>query len=449
MAQPARPFSEADLAHAALLRDRGLRSNLAYDLMASLVGEVGPRPAGSPADAKAVEWAKARLERLGLADVRAEPVTLQAWQRGATSAMLLAPNGRELVVTGLGNTVGTPPGGLEADVAYYPDFLTLRNDTSDRARGRIVFIDERIERTRDGSGYSRGILSRTRGAVEAGRRGAVAAAIRSLGTDADPIAHTGALRYDPQVAPVPAVAVSVPDADWIGERARRGESLRMRLRMAPTSQLPAMSNNVVAEVPGTDLASEIVLIGAHLDTWDITPGAQDDASGVGIMAAAAKVLLEGGQRPRRTVRVVLFANEENGLDGADAYGSRYKSVTHQLIGESDFGAGRIWRLRSRVREAALPAIAAMGEVLRPLGIAPEGNEGSPPPDAGVLMREHGWPAIDLTQDGTRYFDIHHTVADTIDKVDPAAMAQNVAAWAAVAWLAAQADVAFGPIPGLR
>ena len=152
-----------------------------------------------------------------------------------------------------------------------------------------------------------------------------------------------------------------------------------------------MSNNVVAEVPGTDLASEIVLIGAHLDTWDITPGAQDDASGVGIMAAAAKVLLDGGPRPRRTVRVVLFANEENGLDGADAYGSRYKSVTHQLIGESDFGAGRIWRLRSRVREAALPAFAAMGGVLRPLEIASEGNDGSPPPDAGVLMRDTDGP----------------------------------------------------------
>jgi Zn-dependent M28 family amino/carboxypeptidase len=223
----------------------------------------------------------------------------------------------------------------------------------------------------------------------------------------------------------------------------------MRLQMAGTAQRPAMSNNVVAEVPGTDLAGEIVLIGAHLDTWDITAGAQDDAAGVGITVAAAKVLMEGGRRPRRTVRVVLFANEENGFDGADAYGSRYKSVTHQLIGESDFGAGRIWRLRSRVREAALPAFAAMGGVLGPLGIAPQGNDGSPSPDAGVLMREHGWPAIDLTQDGTRYFDIHHTVADTIDKVDPAAMSQNVAAWATVAWLAAQADVAFGPIPSSR
>ena len=449
IAQPVMPFKEADLAHAAFLRDQGLRSNLSYELMASLVNEVGARPAGSPNDAKAVGWAQAQMQRLGFSNVRAEPVSLMAWQRGATKATMLGSQGRELVVTGLGNTVGTPDGGIEAEIAYYADFTTLRNDTTDKARGRIVFIDEKIARTRDGSGYSKGILSRIRGAVEASRRGALAVAIRSLGTDADNIAHTGALRYDPQVASIPAVAMSVPDADWLGERAAKGEPLRMRLQMARTAQVKAMSNNVVAEVPGTDLAHEIVLIGAHLDSWDITPGAQDDASGVGIVTAAAKVLLDAGKRPRRTVRVVLFANEENGFDGADAYANRYKGVTHQLVGESDFGAGRIWRLRSKVRETALPAFAAMAEVLKPLGVALEGNDGAPAPDAGVLMREHGWPAVDLTQDGTRYFDIHHTVADTIDKVDPVAMQQNVAAWAAVAWLAAQTDVAFGPIPIAR
>ena len=145
------------------------------------------------------------------------------------------------------------------------------------------------------------------------------------------------------------------------------------------------------------------------------------------------------------MRVVLFANEENGFDGANAYATRYGQAPHQLVGESDFGAGRIWRIRSRVREEALPAISAIAAVLQPLGIAAEGNEGSPGPDAGVLMRTHGWPAIDLTQDGSKYFDIHHTPADTVDKVDPAAMAQNTAAWAAVAWLAAQAPVSFGPV----
>ncbi len=449
-AQSAAPVLHgSDLTHAALLRDTALAARLPFELMASLVNEVGPRAAGTPGDAKAVQWAVANLTRLGFSNVRAEPVPLVAWQRGATSGAVTGTNGRELVVTGLGNTVGTPEAGIEAEVVYYADFMALRGDTSDRARGRIVFIDEKITRTRDGSGYSRGILSRISGAVEASRRGALAVAIRSLGTDADRIAHTGALRYDPQVASIPAVAVSVPDADWIAERAGKGEPLRMRLLMARTSRIQAMSNNVIAEIPGTDLAGEIVLIGAHLDSWDITPGAQDDAAGVGIVTAAAHAILNGKQKPRRTIRVVLFANEENGFDGAHAYAARYKDTPHQLVGESDFGAGRIWRIRSRVREAALPAITAMADLLRPLGIAAEGNEGSAGPDAAVLMRTNNWPAIDLTQDGTNYFDIHHTVADTIDKVNPGDMAQNAAAWATVAWIAAQADVAFGPIAPRR
>ncbi len=435
----------SDLTHAALLRDTALATQLPFDLMASLVNEVGPRAAGTPGDAKAVQWAIANLTRLGFSNVRAEPVPLVAWQRGATSATVTGPGGRELVVTALGNTVGTPDAGIEAEVAYYADFMALRNDASDKARGRIVFIDEKITRTRDGSGYSRGILSRISGAVEASRRGATAVAIRSLGTDADRIAHTGALRYDPQVASIPAVAVSVPDADWIADKAARAEPLRMRLLMARTAQVQAISHNVIAEVPGTDLAGEIVLIGAHLDSWDITPGAQDDAAGVGIVTAAAKVILDAKRSPRRTIRVVLFANEENGFDGARAYAARYKSVPHQLVGESDFGAGRIWRIRSRVRDAALPAITAMADLLRPLGIAAQGNEGSAGPDAAVLMRTNSWPAIDLTQDGTNYFDVHHTVADTIDKVSPGDMAQNAAAWAAVAWIAAQSDVTFAPI----
>lgn len=443
-AQPS-SFQASDLAHAATLRDQGLRGRLAYDLMASLVNEVGPRPAGSPNDALAVQWALSQFTRLGFSNIRAEPVSLLAWQRGATTAQLLVPHARELVVTALGNTVGTSDTGIESEVAYYADFPALRGDTSDRARGRIVFIDQKVDRTRDGSGYSHAILSRFSGAVEAGRRGALAVAIRSLGTDADRIAHTGSMRYDPQVGPIPAVALSVPDADWIGERAAKGEPLRMRLHMARTSHVRAMSNNVIAEVPGTDLAREIVLIGAHLDTWDITPGAQDDACGVGIVTAAAKAVLEGRRKPRRTIRVVLFANEENGFDGANGYAAKYKDVPHQLVGESDAGAGKVWRLRSRVRDAALPAIAAMADVLKPLDIAAEGNHGAPSPDAAVLMRTNKWPALDLTQDVTRYFDVHHTVADTVDKVDPASMAQNVAAWSAVAWLAAQSDVVFGPL----
>ena len=441
-AQPDAAFTEADLAHARLLRERGLQSALAYELTGSLVREVGPRAAGSPGDAKAVQWALARLKALGFANVRAEPVPLVVWQRGATTAQVVAPQSHALVVTALGNTVGTADAGVEAEVAYYADFESLKNDTSERARGRIVFIDQKTERSRDGSGYGRAILSRFAGAVEAARRGALAVAIRSLGTDSDRIAHTGAMRYDSRVAQIPAVAVSVPDADFIGQLQSRGQPLRMQIKMQRTSSISATSHNVIAEIPGTDLAQEVVLISAHLDSWDITPGAQDDASGVGIVTAAAKVLLDTGRKPRRTVRVVLFANEENGFDGANAYAEKYREVPHQLVGESDFGADRSWRLRSRVGAQALPAIAAIAQQLAPLGISHEGNQGSPGPDAAVLVRTRGWPGIELTQDGTKYFDVHHTVNDTMERIDPATMPQNVAAWAVVAWLAAQSSVRF-------
>ncbi|MES3001788.1 MAG: M20/M25/M40 family metallo-hydrolase [Pseudomonadota bacterium] len=444
-AQAAPPFAPADLAHAAALRDQALRSNLAFNLMASLVSEVGPRAAGSAGDAKAVQWALARLGQLGFSNVRAEPVSLLAWQRGATAARIVSPAARDLIATGLGNTVGTPEGGIEAEIAYYPDYAALLGDQTQRARGRIVFIDQKLERVRDTSSYGNAILGRVRGAIEAARRGALAVAIRSLGTDTDRIAHTGSMRYDPAVAKVPAIAVSTTDADWIRERAARGEQLRLRILMAPAAHVPALSNNVIGELPGTDLAGEIVLIGAHLDSWDIAPGAQDDAAGVGIAIAAAKSIVEGGRKPRRTIRVVLFANEENGFDGAKAYAAKYKDVAHQLIGESDLGAGRIWRMRSMVNVAALPAVAAMAQVLQPLGIAQEGNDASPEPDASVLMETNNWPALELSQDATKYFDIHHTVNDTVDRVDPATMPQNAAAWSAMLWLAAQKEGGFGPI----
>ncbi|MBG9387055.1 M20/M25/M40 family metallo-hydrolase [Caenimonas aquaedulcis] len=446
-AQGAAPFTEDDLAHAAALRDQALRSNLAFNLMASLVSEVGPRPAGSPGYDKATQWALARLAALGFSNVRAEPVALSAWQRGATTLDVLAPQARRLIVAALGNSVGTPAGGVEGEIAYYPDFAALRDDTTDRARGRIAFIDRQLGRERGTGSYGEAIRGRVLGAVEAGKRGALAVVIRSLGTDTDRIAHTGSMRYDDDVAKIPAVAVSTMDAQWIAERAANGRPVRVRLAMAATAQVPALANNVIGEVPGTGLAGEIVLLGAHLDSWDITPGAQDDAAGVGIVMAAAKAIIEAGRKPRRTVRVVLFANEENGFDGAKAYAARYKDVPHQLMGESDLGAGRIWRLRSRVAESALPAIAAMGRVLQPLGIATEGNDGSPEPDISALMDLNRWPALELSQDATKYFDVHHTINDTVDRVDPATMPQNAAAWAAVAWLAAQKEGGFGPIAG--
>lgn len=441
-ANAANAFSEADLAHAAALRERALGDGLAWSLVESLVTEVGPRPAGSEADARAVAWALGQGRRLGLSAVRAEPVPLRIWQRGPSEARLTAPHPRSLVMAALGNSAATPENGLEAELAVYPDLAALRADDSGRARGRIVFIDQRMERTIDGRGYGQAVQARTLGPVEAARKGALALVLRSIGTDRDRVAHTGAMSLDPNVPAIPAAALSAPDADLIGRLHAGGQALRMRLRIQAVSGVEALTHNVIAEVPGTDRAEEIVMLSAHLDSWDVGQGALDDGAGVAIALAAAAQIVALGRRPRRTVRVVLFGNEENGFDGARDYGTRYQATRHQLIGESDFGAGRVWRLRSRVAPAARPAVEAMARVLAPLGVALGDNEGNPGPDAALLMRRHRWPAIELSQDGTNYFDVHHTDNDTLDKIDPAALRQNVAAWAPVAWLAAQAEASF-------
>jgi len=239
----------------------------------------------------------------------------------------------------------------------------------------------------------------------------------------------------------------VPDANRIGALVATGRTLRLQFTLDAQSDVETTTQNVIAEVPGTDLADEIVLISGHLDSWDLGLGAIDDGAGCAIASAAGAVIAAAGRKPRRTVRVVLWGNEENGFHGALSYGDRYKAVVHQMVGESDFGAGRIWQLRGRVQPAAVPLVQQMAQLLAPLGVAwPEQgyNEGGPGPDAALLMRRHKWPAIGLNQDGTAYFDVHHTVHDTLDRIEPAALQQNVACWAVTAWLAAQSPLPFGP-----
>jgi carboxypeptidase Q len=448
-------FSREDLAQAQRLIDLGAVNDktggLAWTLLQQLCKDVGARPAGSAGDAKAAAWAVDQMRQLGLQNVRAESFALRVWQRGAASARLIAPVAEPLVMAALGNSVAAPPAGITAEVAWYADIDALMADTSDRAKGRIVFIDQKTERFRDGRGYGVAVQARFAGPIEAAKRGALAVAIRSIGTDQDNIAHTGATRYEVGLPRIPAFAVSVPDAQRMGAMHLAGKTLKMQFTLDAKNDVEATSQNVIGEIPGTDVAggvqSDIVALGAHLDSWDLGVGAQDDGAGVAIVMAAAALLQKAQLRPRRTVRVVLYGNEENGFDGAMAYGDRYKTQTHQLITESDFGAGRIWQSKSRVQPAAAPLALQIAQALLPLGIAVPAKgfeEGQPGPDAAMLMRRHRWPAWQLSQDGTNYFDIHHTVHDTLDRIDPATLPQNVAAWAVVAWLAAQSPLPFGP-----
>jgi hypothetical protein len=442
--------SADDLRHAELLRDMALKDNAAWKLVEALTTEIGARPAGSPADLRAAQWGVAALKGLGLSNARAEAMPIKIWQRGPGSARLVAPAPHPLVMSALGNSIAAPAGGIEAEVAWYPDLATLKADTSGRAQGKIVFIDQKMERARDGRGYGPAVGARFNGAVEAARKGAVALAIRSIGTDRDRVAHTGAMGYDLTLPRIPAFAVSVPDAELIARLHTRGAPLKMHFTLDARSDVEATTHNVIAELPGTDLADEVVLLSGHLDSWDVGQGALDDGAGVAISAAAVGVLAQAaaltGRRPRRTVRVVFFGNEENGFDGARHYAQQYANVKHQLVSESDFGAGRVWRFATRWQTGALPLAQQLAQVLAPLGVEAGGNDGSPGPDAGVLMRRHKWPAIGLSQDGTHYFDVHHTENDTLERVDPVSLTQNVACWAAVAWLAAQAPVSLGPAP---
>ena len=442
-------FSADDLKQAALLRERGLADGTAWTLVQQLCNEVGSRSAGSAGDAKAAVWGVAALRRLGLQNVATESTPLRVWQRGPATARLVAPQSIPLVMAALGNSVAAPVGGIEADVAWYPDFEALKADTSDRARGKIVFIDQKTERFKDGRGYGTAVVARASGPIEAAKRGAVALAIRSIGTDRSPIAHTGATRYEIGVPRIPAFAVSVPDADRLATLQAEGKTLRLQFTLEAKVDVEATTANVIGEIPGTDRAGEIVCIGGHLDSWDLGVGAVDDGAGLAITAAAAALIGSSGLRPRRTIRVVMYGNEENGLDGARLYAERHKAEPHQLIAESDFGAGRVWQLKSQVQPAALPLVRQLAQALAPLGVAlPDGpiNDGFPGSDAGVGMRRHRWPALALGQDGTAYFDIHHTVNDTLDRIEPAALSQNTACWAVAAWLAAQSPLPFGPAP---
>jgi carboxypeptidase Q len=440
-------FAWDDLAHAKRLRDAALADGQAWRLLQALCTEVGARPAGSAADAQAQRWAQGALRGLGLSNVRAEPFALRVWQRGLAAASLLLPAPEPLVIAALGNSVATPPEGIEAEVAWYPDLAALKADTGDRASGRIVIVGQATERSRDGRGYGAAFPARMQGPDEAARRGALAFGVRSLGTSGERIAHTGAMSYELGVPRIPAFALAVPDALRIAALHAAGTPMRLRLQLESRSGVEATSANVIGEIPGTDLADQVVLISAHLDSWDVGQGAVDDGAGVAIVSAAAGLIARAGRRPRRTVRVVLFGNEENGFDGARHYGDRHGQQPHQWVGESDFGAGRPWQLRARVKAEAVPLVARMAEVLAPVGLAwpPQGaNEGTAGPDAAVLGRRFNWPMVQVHQDGSAYFDVHHTVHDTVDRVDPATLPPNVAAWAVTAWLAAQSPLDFFP-----
>ncbi|RTR39079.1 peptidase M28 family protein [Shewanella canadensis] len=428
------------------LQQSALASPLAYDLVESLTVEVGPRLAGSNKDLLAVRWAENKLIKLGFDKVYKEAVQVPVWSRGEARAEVISPFSQPLVITALGGSIATPKEGLRAPIIRFDTLESLKRANRSDVEGKIVFIDHITERHKTGKGYGKTVGGRSRGAISASQKGAKAIVIRSIGTDHDRMAHTGMMRYKDGVAKIPAAAMSNPDADLINLILKRDPNVVLDLFMSSQSHGFATSYNVIAEVTGNSKPDEIVLIGAHLDSWDEGTGAIDDGAGVAIVTAAGKLIQDLPQKPARTVRVVLFAAEEVGLVGGKAYAKAHKNELekHYIAAESDFGAGRIYQIDYRVNESALEAIHAVSSPMVGNGVKLGSNTASGGPDVSMLPKQ-GVPVASLRQDGHDYFDYHHTPNDTLDKIDPMALQQNVAAYAQFAYLMAQSEVELRPI----
>jgi Zn-dependent M28 family amino/carboxypeptidase len=358
--------------------------------------------------------------------------------RGDAQLAVLAPFAQAVPVLALGGSIGTGPEGIEAEAVMVKDIDALNALPAGAVKGKIVYFSNRMDRTRDGSGYGRAVPNRTGGPAAAGALGAVGLVIRSISTSNNRLPHTGAIRYKPDVPRIPAFAVSNPDADALERQFAAGKPVRLRMTSSSRDLPPAPSANVIGEIPGTGRADEIVILGAHLDSWDPGVGAIDDGAGVAIIMGAARLIGSLDHKPARTIRVVLFANEEFGVSGSQAYTASLQAEAdkHVLGFEADFGAGPVWRLSSRVNEAQLPAVAQIFRAVAPLAVERGNNEVNGGADLDGLARL-GMPLLSPDLDGTLYFDVHHTANDTLDKVDPTALRQSVAAYAVSAWLGAQ------------
>ena len=425
------------------LRDAALNDTVAWDIVEGLTTEVGQRLAGTEAEARARAWSVARLTALGFKNVRIEPYRMPVWERGAESAEILAPFPQKLTLAALGNSGATPAGGLTGEVAVFPSMAAFQSAPDDAIRGKIVYIGNAMPRTQDGSGYGAYGTARFTGPALAARRGAVAIVIRSIGTDHHRFPHTGTTNFPEGVKPIPAAALSVPDAEQLERIASRGQPVRMKLVLTPRMVGTRESGNVIAEVPGSDPSAGIVLVGGHLDSWDLGTGAIDDASGIAITAAAAKRIMDAGQ-PRRTIRVVWFGAEEVGGMGGEAYAKAHAGERHATASESDFGADRVWRFEVNLPATARPVADRLQTALASLGITRGSGLGGDGTDIGPTIKL-GTAGIDLNQSGWDYFDTHHTPDDVLDRVDPAALRQNVAAWTTMLAVVANAPEAIGPV----
>ena len=414
----------------AALRDAALSGDqYAWDITEGLTTEVGPRLAGTEAEARARDWSVKKLTEMGFSNVRVEPFDMGVWVRGRESAEILAPFPQPMVVAALGNSASSGPEGVTGEVVAFDGVDALGSAPDEMVRGKIVFIDHKMPANQDGSGYGQYGAPRRQGPTLASQKGALAILVRSIGTDSHRTPHTGSMNFANGAKPIPAGALSNPDADQMLRILRRGKPVSMKLVLESQNLGTRQSGNVIAEVPGRDPTLPPILVSGHLDSWDQGTGAIDDAAGVAIAAAAAKRIMDAG-RPLRTIRIVWFGAEEMGLFGGLAYRAAHGKEPHYALIESDFGADKIWKVDSKLGEARKAEAEAIAKALAPLGIVTGSFTEAEGSDIGPMLND-GHFGVTLNQDGTRYFDLHHTADDTLDKVDPAQLRQNVAAWTTV------------------
>jgi Zn-dependent M28 family amino/carboxypeptidase len=429
----------ADLAATTLaLRDKALTDTTAWDVTESLTTEVGARPQGSPGMDRARDWGVAKLKALGFENVHVETFETESWLRGAESAEVVAPYPQKLQILGLGRSTPTPAGGIEAEIALFRTLDEMLAQPPGALKGKIAVVTQPMRRTQDIGGYAAAVRVRGAGG-EAAKRGAIAYLARSASTDDTRLPHGGGGFR----AGIPMAALSTPDAELLERMTSRGKPVRIKLSLQSTFREKAPAYNVVGEIKGREKPDEVIVIGGHLDSWDAGTGAVDDAAGIGITTAAAKLVAGLPQRPRRTIRVVMWGAEEQGGSGA-AYAAAHKDEVANIVvaGESDLGAGEIFSAKLPKGSREHPAMKAFAAAVIPLKVLVSRE---PAEDGGADvdgLKDLGTPVVQLQQDAGRYFDLHHSADDTLDKIDRKELAQNVAVWTAFVYAVADSDIDF-------
>lgn len=429
--QPAPPIPE-DVAKTA---QRILKAALAdephaWDRLAYLTDTFGNRFSGSRSLENAIDWVLKQMSADVLSNVRGEPVAVPHWVRGAETLELTEPVQRSLPVLGLGNSVGTLKEGITAGVLVVSSFDDLRRKAA-AAQGMIVVWNVPF------TTYNQTVIYRHRGAIEAAKVGAVASLVRSVTPKSLRTPHTGGMGYDAAVDRIPGAAITVEDAEMLQRMQDRGTTPVVRLKMNDVQLPDAPSRNAVAEIPGREHPEQVVVISGHIDSWDVGAGAMDDGGGAVAAWEAARVIQELELKPRRTIRVVLWTNEENGLRGGKTYRDAHLAeiANHVAAIESDNGVFRPLGFRFSGSEEALPLAQSIGPLLAPIeadSILPGEGEA----DISPLL-ERGVPGFSLAVEGSHYFWYHHTEADTLDKLDPHELARCVAAMAVLAYTLAE------------